>query len=326
MGKTKQAEIAETTGGARSKYQGYECVEVHRSQLKNAPYNPRVLSDKQRRKLRAGIEKLRLLEPPTWNVTTGNIVGGHQRISIIDALEGTADYRITVSQVSLTPKEEVEANVLLNNGEAQGDWDIAKLEAILRDGEIDIAATGFDMADVYRMFGEAPVAARAGAAEILSQQIRDARQAYDNSFKANEVRDENEFYLVFVFRDEATRTGFLAELKLDDSRYQDGRELLRLLKRSPLAAAQAAGEAGETRGEAGEAAGETRGEAGEAGETRGEAGEAAGETRGEAPDRPGHLPADAPEAPEARPARPEAPDTRGEARKSRQAPEARRVG
>jgi hypothetical protein len=217
--------------GGRSKFQGYECVELHRSELKNAPYNPRVLTDKARKKLKGGIEKLKLLEPPTWNVKSGNLVGGHQRMSIIDALEGTPDYTLTVSRVELTETEEKEANILLNNAEAQGDWDLEKLEAILKDGEIDVAATGFDMADVYRIFGEAPIAERTGAAEVLSQQIRDARQAYEGSFVANQTRDENEFYVVVVFRDEATRSQFLTALDLEDNRYQDGREFLRLFKK-----------------------------------------------------------------------------------------------
>ena len=37
--------------------EAYRVEEVHRSQLKNAPYNPRVLTDSQRRRLAAGLKK-----------------------------------------------------------------------------------------------------------------------------------------------------------------------------------------------------------------------------------------------------------------------------
>ena len=98
----------------------YEVVEVHRTEVKNAKYNPRIISDAARRKLKAGIEKLGNLAPLIWNRRTGNIVGGHQRISVFDSVYGTKNYKLRVSAVDLDDKQEREANILLNNPQAMG--------------------------------------------------------------------------------------------------------------------------------------------------------------------------------------------------------------
>jgi ParB-like chromosome segregation protein Spo0J len=50
-----------------------------RSKIHNAPYNPRFITDEAKRKLKGSIKRNGLLAPPTWNIRTGNIVGGHQR-------------------------------------------------------------------------------------------------------------------------------------------------------------------------------------------------------------------------------------------------------
>ena len=100
---------------------------VHRSQLKNASYNPRSIDAYTRKKLEGVLRKKGLLSTIVWNRTTQNIVGGHQRIDAIDAIEGSADYLLDVSVVEMSPKEEREANLMLNNSGLTGDWDFAKL-------------------------------------------------------------------------------------------------------------------------------------------------------------------------------------------------------
>lgn len=51
--------------------ESFEIITVHRSELKNAPYNPRTLSEAQKRKLRAGIKRHGVVAPITWNKRTG---------------------------------------------------------------------------------------------------------------------------------------------------------------------------------------------------------------------------------------------------------------
>lgn len=175
------------------------------------------------------MKRLGLLSPPTWNARTGNIVGGHQRVAVIDSLKGTQDYRLRVATVDLDDAREREANLLLNNGLAQGDWDIQKLEEIFRTPDLNLDGTGFDAADVYRLFGDSPFADRApGELDELAEKLREARKKYEDTVSKSVNRDNDHFYLVVVFKDDEDRFEFLSALGLDDNRYQDGRELRRL--------------------------------------------------------------------------------------------------
>ncbi len=206
-------------------HERFTMVRVHRSELKGAPYNPRVLSDKARKKLQRGIAKMGMLQPITWNALSGNVVGGHQRLKVLDALNKSSDYTLEVARVELTETEEKQANILLNNPEAQGDWDLEKLEAMLHDATVDLDATGFDTADVYRMFGDNPLNERPKELQELAEKLREAQTRNSEIVGTSNKRDDGDFYLVVVFRDSDDRAEFLKALQLDDNQYQDGRGL-----------------------------------------------------------------------------------------------------
>ncbi len=211
----------------------FDMVEIHRSEVKSAPYNPRVLNDAERRRLKAGLARHGLVAPVTWNRRTGVLVGGHQRLSQLDALAGTADYRLRVAAIDVDEGREKELNLLLNNPNAQGDWDLGALEALLRDESVSLEGAGFDGADVYRLFGSGVLEDRSSVEELnaLGQKVREARDRYDaikNS--AGGKRDREDFYLVVVFRDTDDLTDFLERAKWPDNRYQSGAELRRLAR------------------------------------------------------------------------------------------------
>jgi ParB-like chromosome segregation protein Spo0J len=114
--------------------------------LKPAPYNPRrVLSPTSPayRKLKASLTEFGLVEPLVWNELTGHVVGGHARLRVLADLGVAA---VPVSVVRLTDAREKALNVVLNNQEAQGRYDPAKLADLLAEldaaGELDLA--GFD--------------------------------------------------------------------------------------------------------------------------------------------------------------------------------------
>ncbi len=115
------------------------------AQLIPAPYNPRrPLADTSPayRKLRKSLEDFGLVEPLVWNESTGHIVGGHLRLRILRDL-GFAE--VPVSVVRLTAAREKALNIVLNNGEAQGRYDTAKLADLLEELEAmpELASTGF---------------------------------------------------------------------------------------------------------------------------------------------------------------------------------------
>jgi len=211
--------------------ESFDVVEIHRGQIKRAPYNPRVLNDAERRHLKAGLARHGMVAPVTWNEASGNLVGGHQRLSQLDALAGTEDYRLRVAKIDVDEGREKELNILLNNPNAMGDWDLGALEALLRDDSIDLGGAGFDTADVFRLFGSGPLEERSSVDELteLAQKVRDARDRYDAIKKSNGgKRDREDFYIVVCFKDTDDLTDFLASAGLPDNRYQSGAELRRL--------------------------------------------------------------------------------------------------
>jgi hypothetical protein len=138
-----------------SQFQKFAMVLVHRSELRNAPYNPRVLDDDKRERLQENLQRVGLVEPVIWNRRTGNLVGGHQRLAALDALQGQ-DYHLQVAQVSLTDKEEREQNVFLNNPAAQGQFEMHALKDLFgrTDVTFDTERAGFDQKAVQAMFPE----------------------------------------------------------------------------------------------------------------------------------------------------------------------------
>jgi hypothetical protein len=203
-------------------------IEVHRSELKGADYNPREIDDAAKRKLRAGLKKHGLVSDITWNKRTGLIVGGHQRLQALDALAGTSDYRLEVNEIDVDPKREKELNVLLNNPEAQGIWDLEKLGGLLTDG-MDLAGAGFDQADIYRIFGESlQLPSDTAAIEDLAGEL-DKLSATFTRMETGNKDAGHEFYIVVVFESPTERTAFLADHKLPDNRYQSGKEIKRLI-------------------------------------------------------------------------------------------------
>lgn len=95
-----------------------------------------------------------LVEPPTWNERTGNIVAGHQRVAGLDDLEGTQDYFLDVAAVSLDDKQERQQNVFMNNPTAQGDYDMTVLATLLKQDDFDKTAAGFDRLDLETVFSD----------------------------------------------------------------------------------------------------------------------------------------------------------------------------
>lgn len=209
--------------------ESYEIVQVSRSQLVDAPYNPRILGEAEKRKLRAGLKKHGMVAPITWNARTGHIVGGHQRISQLDALSGTSDYELTVAKIDVDEAREKELNILLNNPNAQGDWDLDKLNELLQMPSLQLDGAGFDHADVYRLFGESALADRGDALDELAEKVREFRDRYQALFARSAKRQSTDFYLVVVFRDAQQLNDFLKSHGLPDNRYQSGEELMRLL-------------------------------------------------------------------------------------------------
>jgi ParB-like chromosome segregation protein Spo0J len=194
-----------------------------RDKIHGADYNPRMITDKARRQLRNGIAKLGMLQPIVVNERTGNVVSGHQCLAIMDMeSKGDKEYELTVAVVDLDDKQEREANLLLNNYEAQGDFDLEKLSEVLRSG-VDAEAGGFDAADIRRLFGDDTEVAHAVSNEVMEEFV-DRHNALVTQVKSIQkaTMSSGEFYAVVVFRDHEERDAWLSEMGLPEDRYQSG--------------------------------------------------------------------------------------------------------
>ena len=119
------------------------------SELIPAPYNPRKdiqPGDAEYEKLRRSLEEFGYVEPVIWNIQTGHVVGGHQRLKVLRELGET---EIDCVIVDLPDAQEKALNIALNK--ISNDWDKEKLTALLEDlqnSDIDISLTGFDLEDI----------------------------------------------------------------------------------------------------------------------------------------------------------------------------------
>jgi ParB-like chromosome segregation protein Spo0J len=96
--------------------------------LNRADYNPRKISGKARSGLSKSLEKFGIMNLIIWNRKTGNVVGGHQRLDIIEA-RGETETDVVV--VNLEPKDEVALNIALNNQALAGDYEASALDQLL---------------------------------------------------------------------------------------------------------------------------------------------------------------------------------------------------
>ena len=115
--------------------------------IKRAAYNPRVPLEPgsaEYERIKASLTEFGLVEPLVWNQRSGNLVGGHQRLTVLEAMGET---RVAVSVVDLDDDHERALNVALNN--VTGIWDMAALTALLKPLSDDLVAlTGFNLSDL----------------------------------------------------------------------------------------------------------------------------------------------------------------------------------
>lgn len=125
-----------------------EIISLSISDLKPAPYNPRIPlkpGDPAWEKLSRSLEAFSLVQPIVWNRRTGHVVGGHQRLEV---MKHQGAERADCVVVDLPLEKEKALNVALNNSELASDWDPGKLVSLLTElqdiPDFDPALTGFD--------------------------------------------------------------------------------------------------------------------------------------------------------------------------------------
>lgn len=184
---------------------------VNRSEIKKAPYNPRLIDNDAKKRLKDGLKKHGLVQPIVMNKRTGNLVGGHQRLTQLDALEGNQSYSLQVAVIDVDEREEAEINIQLNNPSMGGEWDFNKLAEVASDFDLTFDEMGFSELDIDLMFD----------ADDRFSNLMQPEPVYDSKDKLekmHEVRkkmkegfsekDNINFYTVIVFADEEERRAF----------------------------------------------------------------------------------------------------------------------
>ena len=118
--------------------------------------------DPEFEKIQNSIGKFGQLDPIIYNTRTRKILGGHQRLKVLDDKGYTELFTVTLGAYTwafaeadlkeLSEKEESAANIALNK--AQGDWNIDQLVLNLQELKaegMDISITGFDEAGFNQM-------------------------------------------------------------------------------------------------------------------------------------------------------------------------------
>ena len=114
-----------------------------------ADYNPRKdlkPGDPEFEKLKRSIHEFGYVDPIIWNKQTGHVIGGHQRLKILQD-EGLTEVDCVV--VDFDEAKEKALNVALNK--ISGAWDQAKLGLLISDLEasaFDVSLTGFDESEI----------------------------------------------------------------------------------------------------------------------------------------------------------------------------------
>ena len=132
----------------------YPCLLTKKiNEISSAKYNPRKITDEAMGRLTKSLAEFGNIQPITWNVRTGNVVGGHQRLKVYKAM-GKTD--VDVWAVDLDEQKEKAANIALNK--LSGEFDMPMLKDILEEidtGDLDMEITGFGMDEIALMMEDA---------------------------------------------------------------------------------------------------------------------------------------------------------------------------
>jgi hypothetical protein len=204
-------------------------ITISRSEITAADYNPRKISQDARKKLKKAIKTHGLVQPIIWNRQTGNIVGGHQRIDILDEIHKGKEYSLNVAAIDVDEAEEVKLNVVLNNTSVQGEWDVDLLADICRvfpdidfktdlgfeQYDLDYIFSGTDYAQSEIFREEEPAKAIVADVEKIKQAKAEhrARAKAENEAGVSHLEENNDYMVTIVFNNNHEKHRFMEDIR-----------------------------------------------------------------------------------------------------------------
>uniref|UniRef100_UPI00242E04E1 hypothetical protein n=1 Tax=Bilophila wadsworthia TaxID=35833 RepID=UPI00242E04E1 len=126
------------------------------------------------------------------------------------------DYQLRITVVDLTDREEKQANVFLNNPDAQGDWDVGMLGNLMQADGFTAEELGFTESTAVMMFdGDPRFSALFQDTEDVTatkEQIREVRDHRADSMKDMQEAQSADFYFTVVFQNQKAKDRFLMEM------------------------------------------------------------------------------------------------------------------
>ena len=213
-----------------------EPVKIKRSLIKLAGYNPRKISPEAKRKLKENLSKMGLMGGLVWNERTGNLVSGHQRITILDADNNydvktkENDYDVFVTKVNLDEKEEKAQNIFFNNQSAMGFFDEDKLHEIMK--EVDFSElTGFSKKNQITMFADSSLTDEEYTE--IAEQVEETTKKFKNMHQST-TSEVDANYVVLVFKNAGDKRTLVdnLDIELDNGRFGNAHDFLEQLYNS----------------------------------------------------------------------------------------------
>lgn len=178
----------------KEKIKQSETVIVKRSEVNFAPYNPRKQDKKVVEALKKNFKKVGFLGGIQWNVTTGNLIGGHKRLEALDLIHGyqgtnETDYDVKVEKIALDEKTEKEQNIFLNSKRVQGEMDYFALAEILPG--IDFTSAGLVDFDIQTIKSMVPNFSFGDISDIQKDatDLKPKKKEKSDEEKINHVKD-----------------------------------------------------------------------------------------------------------------------------------------
>jgi hypothetical protein len=206
-------------------------------QLKEWERNPRTISDKALKGLKASIKHFGNLAEITFNKRNGKLVCGHQRLRAIrEEFDGQLKIennvivlptgaKFPIQIVDLDEKEHAAANIAANNQHIAGDFN-TEILSLLDQVQIDLPELSVDLnfndlrldfpfEEETIEFGEPPETVRENVTEL--ERIREMRKKGNENVR---TKTDTERYLVIVFPTRMEREKAVVKLGLpSDERY-----------------------------------------------------------------------------------------------------------
>ena len=212
-------------------------IEVKRSLITMADYNPRKQSEEVIKSIKKNFKKVGFLGGLVWNKTTGNLVSGHKRLETLDIInkyDGVNDYVVKVEEVEMDRKTEIEQNIYMNNKAVQGEFDYKILSDL--SVEIDFENTGLTDLDIDKIAVFAPPPPELETSETpkipaTPEQIEKIKQL-KKDIKADhqDHTSHSVSHLTIVFQNYDSKASFSELFGIDiDKTMIDGDEFMELL-------------------------------------------------------------------------------------------------